>query len=150
MPVEDLVGLSVQAPVTVVAVALPGLDAARAAATRPVAAVVAGQAERGGEALAGDGERRGQGARRDAGQQFGTLRLGAEGEDERGGERRGGEERGGSQGAARLLAGQGEFGGGAADPAVSLGERQAGQAEFAAEGRPQGRVVAAWGWRRRP
>ncbi len=136
--VQHLVDLAVQPPPVG---AVPGLHAPRPAPAGPLTAVAAGQGEGGGEGGAGDGEGGGAGAGGEAGQQLGALRLGAEGEDQRGGEDGGGQQRGGGEGASRLLAGEGEFGDRAADPAVGLGDRQPRQAEPAGEGGPQGGVV---------
>lgn len=116
------------------------------AAARPGAVGgVAGQTECGGERAAGDGQGRGHLTGRDARQQGGALGVGAECGDQGRGEHGGGDQRRGQQGAARLLAGDGELGAAAADAPVLLREGESGQPEVLGEPSPQVRVVPVGG-----
>ncbi len=146
VPVQHLSGLPVQPPR---AVLHPRLDAAGPAAARPVAVVRPGQGQCGGELPARYGERSGQLSGGQGRQQCGALAFASERENQRRGQRGGGDQRRGEYGAAGLLAGQGQFGGPAAHPAVCGGQRQAGQAEPAGELPPQLLVVPGWGAYRR-
>lgn len=142
VPVEHLRRLPVEPPH---AVRPARLHTPGATAVGPVATVVTDQPEGGGQARARYREGGGERTRGQPRQQGEALVLGTEGQDQRGGENSGGQQRRGGEGAARLLAGEGEFGHRAADTAVCLGEGESGQPELPREGFPERRVIAAWG-----
>ncbi len=124
----------------------PGLDTAGAAPAGPLpGGVLAGQREGGGQCRAADGEGGGQPARGQRREQRGALGAGAEGGDQGHAQRCGGQQRRGQQCAARLLAGQGQVGGGTADTAVLLGDGDARQPELTGQLLPELAVVSGGG-----